>query len=247
MCPTSDFQWQAFPDRALIVDLSHAIREDLPLWPGDRQTFTAHTETTLEHDGYFTRSFSMPEHYGTHLDAPAHFAPDAAAIDEIPARRLFGPAVVVDVREDVAHGSDYALPAARVELWEADHGQVPSGAVVLLRTGWACRCFDAARYLNQDSSGTMHFPGFGVEAVRQLIERGASGIGIDTMSVDPGCSRDLPVHRLALGTGLYQLENLADLSGLPEAGAWLVVAPIKLAGGSGGPCRVFAVLPDGGL
>ena len=89
----------------------------------------------------------------------------------------------------------------------------------------------------------MHFPGFSVEAVEELIERKVSGIGCDTMSVDPGASEDFAVHRLALGAGLYHLENLSDLSELPEKEAFLIVAPIKLEGGSGGPVRVFAVLP----
>lgn len=88
----------------------------------------------------------------------------------------------------------------------------------------------------------MHFPGFSIEAVKVLIERKVSGLGCDTMSVEYGASEDFAVHRLALGAGLYHLENLADLSALPESGAFLVVAPIKLEGGSGGPVRVFALL-----
>jgi len=61
------------------------------------------------------------------------------------------------------------------------------------------------------------------------------------LSTDHGASEDFAVHHLVLGAGLYQLENLADLGALPEAGAFLVVAPIKLEGGSGGPVRVFAI------
>jgi kynurenine formamidase len=89
----------------------------------------------------------------------------------------------------------------------------------------------------------MHFPGFSVEAAKLLVERKVSGLGCDTMSVDYGASQDFAVHTLALGAGLYHLENLADLSALPESGAFLIAAPIKLEGGSGGPVRVFAILP----
>jgi len=112
-----------------------------------------------------------------------------------------------------------------------------------MRTGWAERWPDAARYRNMDAASAMHFPGFSVEAVKLLIERGAVGLGIDTLSVDYGPSKDFPVHHLSHGAGLYHVENLADLSSLPESGAWLVVAPIKLEGGSGGPARVLALLP----
>jgi kynurenine formamidase len=78
--------------------------------------------------------------------------------------------------------------------------------------------------------------------VKLLIERKVSGIGCDAMSVDYGASEEFAVHHLALGAGLYHLENLSDLSEVPEAGAFLVVAPIKLEGGSGGAVRVFALV-----
>jgi kynurenine formamidase len=120
---------------------------------------------------------------------------------------------------------------------------MPEGAIVLLRTGWASRWPDTKSYLNQDPAGRMHFPGFSVDAGQCLIARKVSGIGCDTMSVDFGASEDFAVHHLALGAGLYHLENLSDLSELPEKGAFLIVAPIKLEGGSGGPVRVFALLP----
>jgi len=226
-----------------VLDLSYAISDKLVAWPGDEKWFEAKVNATVEKNGYFTRSFWMLEHYGTHLDAPAHFPPGKTTVDQIPVKQFFGPAVVLDVRAEGAKDADYQLPAARVEEWEKRHGRIREGAIVLLRTGWASRWPDAQKYRNQDAQGNMHFPGFSMEAAKLLIERKASGLGCDTMSIDYGASSDFAVHHLALGAGLYHLENLADLSELPEAGAFLVVAPIKLEGGSGGPVRVFALLP----
>jgi kynurenine formamidase len=226
-----------------VLDLSYAISEKLVPWPGDEKWFEAKVNATVEKNGYFTRSFWMLEHYGTHLDAPAHFPPGKATVDQIPVKQLFGPAVVLDARTDSARDADYQLPAARIEEWEKRHGRIREGSIVLLRTGWSSRWPDAQRYRNQDAQGKMHFPGFSAEAAKLLIERKASGLGCDTMSIDFGASGDFAVHHLALGAGLYHLENLADLSELPEAGAFLVVAPIKLEGGSGGAVRVFALLP----
>ncbi len=185
----------------------------------------------------------MLEHYGTHLDAPAHFPPGKTTVDQIPVKQLFGPAVVIDVRAESGKDADYQLAVARIEDWEKRHGRVPEGAIVLLRTGWASRWPDARKYRNQDDKGKMHFPGFPPEAAKLLIQRKVSGLGCDTLSIDYGASSDYAVHHLVLGAGLYQLENLADLSALPETGAFLIVAPIKLEGGSGGPVRVFALLP----
>jgi kynurenine formamidase len=226
-----------------VIDLSYAINDMLVPWPGDEKYFEAKINATVEKNGYFTRSFWMLEHYGTHLDAPAHFPPGKATVDEIPANKFFGPAVLLDVRDEAAKDADYRLPVSQIEKWEHAHGRIPPGSIVLLRTGWASRWPDVQRYRNQDKQGKMHFPGFSAEAAKVLIARRVSGLGCDTLSVDYGASEDFSVHHLALGAGLYHLENLADLSTLPEAGAFLVVAPIKLEGGSGGPVRVFALLP----
>ena len=233
--------WLRKPSR--VLDLSYAISERNPAWPGDARTYEAKINARAEEAGYFSRSFWMLEHFGTHLDAPAHFPPGQATVDKIFVERLFGPAVVLDVRRQADADPDYRLTAEDVQAWEKRHKRMPAGAIVLLRTGWASRWPDEARYRNQDQSGVMHFPGFSVEAARLLIERGVSGLGIDTLSVDYGASKKFEVHRLSHGAGLYHLENLADLSALPERGAYLIVAPIKLEGGSGGAVRVFAVLP----
>jgi kynurenine formamidase len=232
-----------FSGKTRVLDLAYAINDRLVPWPGDKRWFEANVNASVEKDGYFTRSFWMLEHYGTHLDAPIHFPPGKMPVDQIPPRQLFGMAVVLDVRAEGASDPDYQLPTVRICEWEKRHGQIPGGAIVLLRTGWSSRWPDARSYRNEDEAGRMHFPGFSVETVERLIERKISGIGCDTMSVDCGASQDFAVHHLALGAGLYHLENLSDLSELPEKGASLVVAPIKLEGGSGGPVRVFALLP----
>ena len=226
-----------------VLDLSYAINDKLVPWPGDEQFFEAKVNATIEKNGYFTRSFWMLEHYGTHLDAPAHFPHGKTTVDQIPVKQLFGPAVVIDVRVESNKDADYQLPATRIENWEKKHGRIPEGAIVLLRTGWASRWPDVERYRNQDAKGKMHFPGFSVEAAKLLISRRVSGLGCDTLSIDYGASADFAVHHLALGAGLYHLENLADMSEVPEASAVLIVAPIKLEGGSGGAVRVFALLP----
>ena len=227
-----------------VIDLSYAISDKMVPWPGDAKAFEAKTNATVEKNGYFTRSFWMLEHYGTHMDAPAHFPPGKTTIDKIPAEKFFAPAVVLDVRKEAERDPDYQLTVKRIAAWEEKYGKIPTGAIVVLRTGWAARWPDVARYRNQDANGKMHFPGFSVEAAKVLLERKVSGLGCDTLSIDPGNSPDFPVHHLVLGAGVYQLENLADLQELPEAGAFLIAAPIKLEGGSGGAVRVFGLVGE---
>lgn len=247
LLPLAARAWPADPPSPAaftrIIDIGHALGSDNPAWPGDDHPFEAVPNASMEKDGYFTRKFSSLEHFGTHLDAPAHFIKGGWTVDQIPADRLYGPAVVLDARPESRANADYRLAPEKITQWESRHGRIPKGAIVLLRTGWPERWSDAARYRNMDASKTMHFPGYSVEAVKILIDRGAVGLAIDTLSVDFGASSDFPVHHLSHGAGLFHVENLADLSALPESGAYVVVAPIKLEGGSGGPTRVFALLP----
>jgi kynurenine formamidase len=174
-----------FGKRVRVVDLSHTIHDHLPQWPGDTKSFEAQPNASIEHEGYFTRSFWMLEHYGTHLDAPAHFAAGKMTVDEIPAERLMGPAVVLEVRGEskshLAGSADYRLPVEGIKRWETAHGPVPAGAIVLLRTGCASHWLDADRYRGLDSAGGMHFPGFSAESVQYLISKQINGIGADSM------------------------------------------------------------------
>jgi kynurenine formamidase len=227
-----------------VIDMTYALNDHSPAWPGDLHPFEAVVNASPEKQGYFTRKFSMLEHYGTHTDAPAHFPPGKATIDQIPVRQMFGPAVVIDIRDKDASDVDYRLSVADIDAWEAAHGAIPAGAIVMLRTGWSSRWLDETGYRNMDSSGVMHFPGYSVAAAKLLISRHVSGLGTDTLSIDYGPSKDFEVHRTTLPAGLFHLENLANLDKLPETGAFIIAAPIKLEGGSGGPCRVFAILPQ---
>lgn len=227
-----------------IVDLTHPLSDAFPRWPGDSRGFEAETYATVEEQGYFTRSVWMLEHFATHLDAPAHFPGGREHTDEISPERLIAPAVVIDISKQAAQDADYRLSLDDIARWEETNGAIPPGAIVLARTGWALKAGDGDVYRNQDAEGRMHFPGFSVEALEVLLAREVAGLGIDTMSVDWGASEDFAVHQRSHAAGLFHLENLADLSDLPDSGAMLVVAPVKLKGGSGGPVRVFALLPQ---
>src|SRR5258708_18305759 len=160
-----------------VLDLSYAINDKLVPWPGDERVFEAKVNASIEKNGYFTRSFWMLEHYGTHLDAPAHFPPGKTTVDQIPVKQLFGPAVVIDVRAESSKDADYRLDASRIEAWEKRRGRISEGAIVLLRTGWASRWPDVQKYRNQDAKGEIHFPGFSTEAAKLLIARKVSGLG----------------------------------------------------------------------
>jgi kynurenine formamidase len=228
-----------------IVDLTWPINGKSAFWPGDNyEPFELETIATLEADGVLSKAFSSPEHLGTHIDAPNHFEPDRASVDQIPPEQLFAPGVMIDVAPAVSMNPDYRVGLDDIRRFEKVHGRIPSGAVVLVHTGWSRFWDNATRYANKDVMGRLHFPGFSGEAVEFLInERKVRGVGLDTMSVDYGLSRDFVVHHVLGKAGRYGLENLAHLRKLPPRGFTLVVAPMKIETGSGGPTRVFAIFP----
>jgi kynurenine formamidase len=236
--------------RARVVDLTHAFDATTLYWPtapsGFKLTELHHGKTAA---GFFyaANSFCAPEHGGTHMDAPVHFAEGGWSLDQVPLRQLVAPGLVVDVSRQAAVDPDHRLTVAELEAWEGRNGPIPAGGIVLLRTGWGARWPDRRRYLGDDTPGDashLHFPSYGAEAARMLVERRRGGsLGVDTASIDHGPSKDFIVHQVTAAAGVPGLENLSGLEELPERGAWIVALPMKIAGGSGGPLRIVALLP----
>jgi kynurenine formamidase len=186
---------------------------------------------------------SSPEQFETRIDAPAYFARGLWTLDQIPAERLLAPLVVLDVSANIQSHPDYQVSVEDIARWERAHSQIPLGSVVIARTGWDSRWRSVKDYRNADRKGTMHFPGYSPDAAKFLVEgRNAIGVGIDTLSIDYGPSKDFPVRQYTLAHSVYQLENVANLDRAPTAGGTVVVAPAKLESGRSGPVRILALL-----
>lgn len=228
--------------RKAILDLSHTVSADAPSWEGAPSALTAELVASHEREGYYVRRISLDEHTSTHLDAPAHMAKAGWTVDRIPAERLLGPLVVLDIGRQARQDADYRLRNQDIGLWEQQYGTIPPAAIVIAYTGWAARWQTPQAYRNADTEGVLHFPGYSLEAARLLVDsRRAVGLGIDTLSVDFGPSRDYEVHRFCASRGVYHLENVANPGQVPPAGAMAVVLPMKLENGSGAPVRIVAL------
>jgi kynurenine formamidase len=237
-------------ERYRLVDMTHAFTPDAPYWPTAGEGFVLHQDSFgMTEGGYFysSNSFSAPEHGGTHLDAPIHFAEHGWTADQVPLERLVTPAVVIDVTAKTAGDPDYRLTAADVTAWESEHGQIPAGVAVYLRTGWESRWPDRKSYLGDDTpndASKLHFPSFGEDSARLLVEqRKVAALGIDTASIDYGPSTDFIVHRVATAANVVGFENVAGLAALPATGAWTLALPMKIEKGTGGPLRLIGVVP----
>ena len=231
-----------------LVDLTYAFDEHTLYWPNSPSGFElkqlAFGKTPA---GFFysSNAFCAPEHGGTHLDAPIHFSEHGRSADAIPLQQLIAPAAVIDI--SAKGDADYRLTADDVRAWERRNGTIAEGTIVLLRTGWGSRYPDRKRYFGDDTPGAtdkLHFPSYGEDAARLLVEqRNVAALGVDTASIDYGQSKDFIVHQIAMGANVPGLENIANLDRLPERGAWVIALPMKIAGGSGGPLRIVAVIP----
>lgn len=233
------------------VDLTHAFSDSSIYWPTAEPFELDEVAFGTTEAGYFYAAydFSAAEHGGTHLDAPIHFAEGGQAAHEIPLERLMGPAVVVDVAEEASADPEHLVGVDDLESWEAAHGPIPEGAIVLLRTGWGSRYGDREAYLGTSMTGPeavpeLHFPGLGPDAARWLVDRrSVSAVGIDTPSIDRGQSTDFMSHRILYEADVPGFENVAALDELPESGAYVVALPMKIRGGSGGPLRIVGFVP----
>jgi kynurenine formamidase len=237
----------AFPAPALAVrgtprrlqDLTHVFTAGFPVFnppPPARETVV-----TIPANGFYAQKWTFGEHSGTHMDAPGHFVAGGRLSPDITPQELIVPLVVVDISARAAQNPDAVVTVDDVRRFERGHGRIPDGALVCMNSGWASKVDDPLEFKGGAAFPNYHFPGFGAEAAMWLVEhRDVTGIGVDTLSLDPGNSSTFPVHVNFLATDRYGLENLANLGRVPPRGAVAYVGLIPWEEGSGGPARVIA-------
>lgn len=235
------------------VDLTHPFSEKSLYWPNNPKGFTFDTLFDGHTDGgyyYASYSFFAPEHGGTHLDAPIHFAEGKQTVEQIPLQNLMGEAIVIDISSNCANNRDYQFTVADVLAWENKHGRLPDDVIILFRTGYGKYYPDALTYFGTDQKGEaaiplLHFPGLHPDLATWLVKnRKVKAAGLDTPSIDYGQSKDFKTHRILLGENILVFENVAHLDQLPEKDFIVVALPMLIEHGSGGPLRIIAGLPN---
>ncbi|RSM91743.1 cyclase family protein [Kibdelosporangium aridum] len=193
---------------------------------------------------WYWNNIHTGEHTGTHLDVPVHWVSgkDGHDVSQVPIKTLVAPAVVIDVSSGVAGDEDFLLQIDDVKRWEAEHGALPDGGWLLVRSGWSARSDDAASFLNE-----AHSPGMSAECAKWLAEdTPLTGVGVETVGTDAGAAHSFdppfPCHNFMLGAGKHGLTQLRNLEALPATGTMLVVSPLPIVGGSGSPARVLALV-----
>ncbi len=227
----------------LVIDLTQPLTSTIPIWLGDPQV-EIQPWATIAKDGYFINRIALGEHSGTHWATPNSLIIGAKSAEQVPVEKLVAPAVVIDIQQKAAQNADYLLSVEDVQIWETANGEVPSGSIVILFTGWQEKWLDSKAFINQDELGVFHWPGFSAASVEFLVSwRQIAGLGTDTHGVDSGSDRTFAASSAIYANNGIILECLGGLEKLPPKGATLVVGGLPIVGGSGSPARVLAFKP----
>lgn len=231
------------------IDLTYTYDSTTLYWPNNATGFVHTTDAEGKTPlGYYYSSYSIctPEHGGTHLDAPIHFAENRLTLDQLPLSSLTGDAVVIDVSAKALANRDYLVSVADIEAWEKTNGALPENTIVLFRTGYGQFYPDREKYFGTAKKGVeaipeLHFPGIDPATTAYLVEKKKiKAMGLDTPSMDYGQSKDFKTHQVLLGANKPGFENVANLDKLPAKGVYIVALPMKIGKGSGGPLRIIA-------
>ena len=230
------------------IDLSYEFSAQTLYWPNNPSGFRLDTVaegTTAGGFYYSSYAFSAPEHGGTHLDAPVHFAAHGLSADKLSLDKLTGDAAVIDVSAKALKDRDYLISVNDITAWEAKNGTIKENTIVLFKTGYGQFYPDAKKYFGTAEKGAaaipkLHFPGIDSKAAEWLVQHKAKAVGLDTPSIDYGQSTDFKTHQVLMGANIPVFENVANLEQLPATGAYIIALPMKIKNGSGGPLRIIA-------
>lgn len=241
-----------------VVDLAETLRPEYPtiqLPEEFGQAWGFRKETISHYDengpGWSWSNFSMSEHTGTHLDAPAHWVTGKdipnGTVDTMPMQQMIAPVCVIDCTAEVAADRGFILTREVMLAWEQRHGKIPAGSWVFLRSDWR-KIADPDNYTNVQEDGA-HSPGPDREAVLWMIEeRDVLGFGTECVGTDAGQAFSMdppyPCHHFMHGSGRLGLQCMTNLDLLPAVGAVIIATPLKIVEGSGSPLRVIALVAD---
>lgn len=229
-----------------IIELSQPLDEKITSWPDDKtpeKPFVKKILSRYKENGFYYNLISFPEHTATHIDAPVHLCEGKYSIDQIPVENFIMNACVIDTKTKVKKDPDYQLLIDDILFWEKINGKIKSNSFIIMRTDWSEYWHKPAQYLNIDNSGIMHFPGFSPDSVEFLVrERAICGIGVETLSIDPGYSRDFLVHKILFENNKFAIENLTNIKFLPLKNFKIIALPLKIVEGSGSPVTVIGLI-----
>lgn len=231
----TDCQW---------VDLTHPLSPETPHWIGWDQLQVTE-QMNLDDSIFAANLYTVTGQFCTHVDAPCHMIKNSRALHEITVEEMIYPLCVIDCSKQVAENPDFILTVADIEQWEEAHGRIPEEAFVVFQSNWSKR--PANEMDNLDAQGNRHFPGWDLDAVKFLVEkRNVGGIGHETSDTDSPLTSgqtNYEVEHYILSQNRIQVELLTNVDACPATGALIFCTFPRVVGGTGFPCRAFALCP----
>lgn len=225
------------------VDLSHEVSADTPHWHGFG-SLKSSTLYDIEKDGFTTHTYEIVGQYGTHVDAPIHFAKGGRTLDTLTPEDMVLPLCVIDKSKEVEKNNDFAVTLQDILEWESVNGKIPAGSFVAFMSNWSKRANQEAME-NKDENGVKHYPGWSMEALEFLVkERNVAAIGHEQADTDPAFiaqNEGMIGEYYILSAGKYQIELLKNLDLCPATGAVIFCTFPKIKDGTGFTARCFAI------
>jgi len=207
-----------------IIDLTHVINENITVFPGTLEPkFTQ--LNTIERDGFAELRMTMCTHTGTHIDAPCHMIKSAKSLDQFPAAKFVGKAIVIPCQGRNEIGLDYL---------QSFESQIPKVKFIIFFTGWQMKWKTAAYFED--------FPTLTLEASKWLTKFNLDGLGFDAISVDEVLAVDQPNHHILLKEEILIIENLTNVDKLPAGIFNFQCLPLKVENADGSPIRAIATV-----
>jgi arylformamidase len=222
------FLWRKGMNIGSIIDLSHIIKEGMPVYPGTEPPLIIDANT-LEKEGFAEKKITLYSHTGTHMDAPCHIIEGAASLDELDIGHFAGSAIVLDV-------SGASSGNIGLDLLMGFEQKIEGMAFVILSTGWS-RFWGTDQYFST-------YPVLTVEAAEWLSGFSLKGVGIDTISMDKTGSISMPVHKAFLNKNIVIIENLTNLEMISGHVFTFCCLPLRIEASDGSPLRAIAILND---
>lgn len=234
------------------IDLTHDFSESSIYWPTAEPfkkttVFSGYTDSGFYYSAY---NYSAAEHGGTHIDAPIHFFENRNTVDQIPIEQLIGKGIVIRITEKVEINRNYQFSVEDILDWEKQYGRIPKNCILLIDTGSSRYWLNRKAYMGTAERGEeavklLRFPGIHPDAAKFLVmQRNIKAVGLDTPSIDYGGSTLFESHQILFEKNIPGLENLTNLNKLPVKDFMVIALPMKIKGGSGGPLRIVALVPE---
>lgn len=208
-----------------IIDLTHFIHSDMPVFPGTEKPIIKKTNT-LEKDGFKESKITMYSHTGTHIDAPAHMLKDGFFLDDFNAEKFIGKATTLDF-------SNFNKKFIKIDDLKEYKGKIINVDYLIIKTGWS-KYWGKKKYFQG-------FPSLSKKVAKWLTNYNLKGIGIDAISIDNIYSQTFDVHKILMKKNYIIIENLTNLDSIKENYFTLNILPLKTKNSDGSPVRAVGI------